>query len=63
MRDSAGQAFEWTATPSTRGRGIVKGGSWYDSGCGVSRPAARHERPNGLKHILVGFRLVQEQAQ
>lgn len=63
MRDPAGQVFEWTATRSARGRSIVKGGSWDDSGCGVCRPAARHGRPDGLKHILVGFRLVQEQAQ
>ncbi|MDF1719792.1 MAG: SUMF1/EgtB/PvdO family nonheme iron enzyme [Minwuia sp.] len=63
MRDPAGQVFEWTATPSADGRSIVKGGSWDDSGCGVCRPAARHGRPDDLKHILVGFRLVQEQAQ
>ncbi len=54
--------FEWTATPSGSdgGRFIVKGGSWDDSGCGICRPAARHGRPAGLKHILIGFRLVAE---
>ena len=60
--DAAGQVFEWTATPSGSdgGRFIVKGGSWDDSGCGICRPAARHGRPAGLKHILIGFRLVAE---
>ena len=60
LLDAAGQVFEWTATTAGRGRHIVKGGSWDDSGCGVCRPAARHSRPDFLKHILVGFRLVLE---
>jgi formylglycine-generating enzyme required for sulfatase activity len=59
--DPAGQVFEWTATPaSAKGRFIVKGGSWDDSGCGICRPAARHSRPATLKHILIGFRVVRE---
>lgn len=58
--DAAGQVFEWTASPSGNGRYIVKGGSWDDSGCGVCRPAARHGRPEDLKHILIGFRLIRE---
>lgn len=58
--DMAGQVFEWTATPTGRGRFIVKGGSWDDKGCGVCRPAAGHGRPYDLKHILIGFRLVRE---
>ncbi|MDQ6972841.1 MAG: SUMF1/EgtB/PvdO family nonheme iron enzyme, partial [Mariprofundaceae bacterium] len=57
--DGAGQVFEWTATGAGKGRRIVKGGSWDDHG-GVCRPAARHSRPEGLKHILIGFRLVEE---
>ena len=57
LLDAAGQVFEWTATPAGSGRYIVKGGSWDDKGCGVCRPAARHPRPAGLKHILIGFRL------
>jgi formylglycine-generating enzyme required for sulfatase activity len=62
LMDPAGQVFEWTATPgSAAGRYIVKGGSWDDKGCGVCRPAARHSRPEDLKHILVGFRLVAEE--
>ena len=59
MLDAAGQVFEWTASPGRTGRFIVKGGSWDDKGCGVCRPAARHGRPAGIKHILIGFRLVK----
>lgn len=62
MRDAAGQVFEWTSSAAGPGRRIVKGGSWDDKGCGVCRPAARHGRPEGLKHILIGFRLVREVA-
>lgn len=61
--DAAGQVFEWTASaaaPGAGGRYLVKGGSWDDSGCGVCRPAAQHGRPEGLKHILIGFRLIVE---
>ncbi len=61
MLDPAGQVFEWTSTAAGPGRWIVKGGSWDDRGCGICRPSARHSRPNDLKHILVGFRLVREQ--
>ncbi len=61
MLDAAGQVFEWTATPAGRARFIVKGGSWDDKGCGVCRPAARHGRPAGIKHILIGFRLARQE--
>ena len=60
MMDAAGQVFEWTADNRGHNRGIVKGGSWDDKGCGVCRPAARHARPVDIKHILIGFRLVRE---
>ena len=60
LLDAAGQVFEWTASPGNPGRFLVKGGSWDDRGCGVCRPAARHARPQELKHILIGFRLVRE---
>lgn len=60
LLDAAGQVFEWTATPAGSNRFLVKGGSWDDRGCGVCRPAAGHGRPAGLKHILIGFRLVAE---
>ena len=56
--DMAGQVFEWTSTAGPAGRSVVKGGSWDDKGCGVCRSAARHTRPNAIKHILIGFRLV-----
>lgn len=58
--DPAGQVFEWTATQLAEGRYIVKGGSWDDKGCGICRPAARHGRPAHLKHILIGFRLIDQ---
>ncbi|MBL4692227.1 MAG: SUMF1/EgtB/PvdO family nonheme iron enzyme [Magnetovibrio sp.] len=58
--DGSGQVFEWTKTRASKNRYIVKGGSWDDQGCGVCRPAARHGRPQNLKHILIGFRLVCE---
>ena len=58
LLDAAGQVFEWTSSPGNPGRFLVKGGSWDDKGCGVCRPAARHARPAGIKHILIGFRLV-----
>ncbi len=61
LLDAAGQVFEWTSTPAGPGRQIVKGGSWDDKGCGVCRPAAHHGRPEGLKHILIGFRVVSDQ--
>lgn len=60
LLDPAGQVFEWTATAARRGRYMVKGGSWDDKGCGICRPAARHTRPETLKHILIGFRLVRD---
>ncbi len=57
--DGAGQVFEWTASQAGVGMQVVKGGSWDDHG-GVCRPAAFHSRPVDLKHILIGFRLVEE---
>ncbi len=58
LMDAAGQIFEWTDSPGNPGRFLVKGGSWDDKGCGVCRPAARHARPQTIKHILIGFRLI-----
>lgn len=58
--DMAGQVYEWTSDRAGEGRRIVKGGSWDDKGCGVCRAAARHGRPETIKHILIGFRLVRE---
>ena len=62
LLDAAGQVYEWTRTAAGRDRYIVKGGSWDDKGCGTCRPAGRHSRPAGIKHILVGFRLVLDAA-
>lgn len=55
--DMAGMVFEWTSTKAEgdEEKYIVKGGSWDDLP-GVTRSAARHGRPAGLKHILIGFR-------
>lgn len=58
--DGAGQAYEWVSEADGDGRHFVKGGAWDDKGCGVCRPAARHSRPDGIHHILIGFRLVYE---
>ena len=60
LLDAAGQVYEWTATRAGPGRAVVKGGSWDDRGCGVCRPAARHARPDTLRHILIGFRVVRD---
>ena len=60
MLDAAGQVYEWTRTTSGKGRHMVKGGSWDDKGCGVCRPAAGHGRPDSIKHIIIGFRLVRQ---
>jgi len=60
LADMAGEVYEWTSTKAGEGRHVVKGGSWDDKGCGVCRAAARHSRPDGLKHIIVGFRLARD---
>jgi len=60
LLDASGQVYEWTATRAGPGRAVVKGGSWDDRGCGVCRPAARHARPDTLRHILIGFRVVRD---
>jgi len=60
MLEATGQVFEWTTSTAGAARTIVRGGGgWDDSGCGVCRAAARHSRPDDIKHILVGFRLAR----
>ncbi len=61
VADMAGQVFEWTRTrcPDDPLKRIVKGGSWDDYP-GVTRAAAHHCRPATLKHVLIGFRCVEE---
>jgi len=55
--DLAGEAFTWTSTPFPyrRGEYTVKGSAWDDH-AGVGRGAARHGRPAGVHHAIVGFR-------
>jgi formylglycine-generating enzyme required for sulfatase activity len=61
LYDMAGNLFQWTAGPAGRGRNILKGCSWDDEG-GICRAAARHDRPAGSRHILIGFRCACEVA-
>ncbi len=62
VEDMAGNVFEYTSTRTER-RGesaiVMKGCSWDDLP-GFCRAAYRHARPLGARHILFGFRLVQE---
>jgi formylglycine-generating enzyme required for sulfatase activity len=55
--DLAGQAFVWTSTPwpYVPGEYTVKGSGWDDD-AGVGRGAARHGRPEGVRHAIVGIR-------
>lgn len=63
VQDMAGMVFEWTASvcPGDTAKALVKGGSWDDYP-GVTRPAAHHCRPKSLRHILIGFRCVADDA-
>lgn len=60
----AGQVFEWTATacPGDPARRIVKGGAWDDYPR-VTCAAARHCRPHDMKHVLIGFRCVDNETK
>ena len=53
--DGAGNAFQWTASSMDDGRRILKGCGWDDE-LALCRPAFRHGRPPGSRHILIGFR-------
>ena len=55
--DMAGNVFEWTRTRGGDGEYIVKGGG-FSSHADTTRAAARHARPEGLRHVAVGFRCV-----
>ncbi|MBI4390783.1 MAG: SUMF1/EgtB/PvdO family nonheme iron enzyme [candidate division NC10 bacterium] len=56
MFDAAGNVFEWTASRYADGRRVMKGAGSWDDEAGICRPAARHGRPSGSRHILLGFR-------
>lgn len=55
MLDAVGNVFQWTAARMPDGRRVVKGCAWDDD-AGLCRPAFRHGRPEGSRHILIGFR-------
>ena len=57
--DMAGNIFEWTLTQvkPDSDRYVLKSCSWDDLP-GICRGAARHARPKGSRHILIGFRCV-----
>jgi formylglycine-generating enzyme required for sulfatase activity len=53
--DAVGNVFQWTATALSDGRRVLKGCAWDDD-AGLCRPAFRHGRPPGSRHILISFR-------
>ena len=55
MLDAVGNVFQWTSSRLEDGRRVLKGCAWDDDG-GLCRPAFRHGRPAGSRHILIGFR-------
>lgn len=60
VEDMAGNVFEYTSTLKWQGtRSVMKGCSWDDLP-GFCRAAYQHTRPVDSRHILFGFRLVQE---
>jgi toxoflavin biosynthesis protein ToxD len=62
VADTAGNVFEYTSStePAPGGGRVVMKGCGFDDLPGFCRPAYRHTRPIGSKHILFGFRLVRE---
>lgn len=53
--DAVGNIFQWTASVLEDGRRVLKSCA-YDDEPGLCRPAFRHGRPAGSRHILIGFR-------
>ena len=51
----AGNVFQWTATPETGDRMVVKG-SAYEDFAGLGRGASFHGRAKTVRHVIVGFR-------
>jgi toxoflavin biosynthesis protein ToxD len=56
----AGNVFQWTATPLSNDRMIVKGSAWEDF-AGVGRGASFHGRAKTARHVIVGFRCAADQ--
>jgi formylglycine-generating enzyme required for sulfatase activity len=61
LLDAVGNVFQWTATALADGRRVLKSCAWDDDP-GLCRPAFRHARPPGSRHILVGFRCAEPPA-
>lgn len=55
LLDAVGNVFQWTASTFEDGRRVLKGCAWDDEP-GLCRPAFRHGRPPGSRHVLIGFR-------
>jgi formylglycine-generating enzyme required for sulfatase activity len=58
--DTAGNIFQWTATPwppggTSREKMTVRGSAWDDF-AGLGRGAAWHGRKHSIRHVIVGFR-------
>jgi formylglycine-generating enzyme required for sulfatase activity len=53
--DAAGNVFQWTSSPYSKGKMTVKGSAWDDF-AGLGRGAGRHGRPVAARHVIVGFR-------
>jgi formylglycine-generating enzyme required for sulfatase activity len=56
----AGNVFEWTSTPETGDRMVVKG-SAYEDFAGLGRGASFHGRAKTVHHVIVGFRCAADQ--
>ena len=56
--DAAGQVYEWTITMSEISNYFVKGGSWSSIGCSSCKPGANNSVQQEMRHIEIGFRLV-----
>jgi len=57
LLDAVGNVFQWSSTRPASGLRVLKGCAWDDD-AGLCRPAARHERLETSRHILIGFRCV-----
>lgn len=53
--DTAGNVFQWTATPGDGDTMVVKGSAWQSS-AGMGRGASIDTRAKAERHVLVGFR-------